>query len=319
MKKFLSVVVIIICLLSAVHHAAAVGLTPGLIVDNKVKTGKSFTAEITVSGNVALSACIFTLCYDPSVMEFSSAQLSGGVDGDLEYNDQGGIVKIVFLSTQGVQLSGETGLVEAKFKSGQSECEANLIIYVEQAVSSSESRIDCSSGREYTLAIQQSIDGDVTRASGSAVSSRSNSSSHTSSGNSSYSRAGGDGVSVYNGSIVTEEGEYISAAADFASEDSDSSFGASNTASDNTLFICGFIAAVCLACAAGGIYLFGKKRAELKLATNKDNPDPDGKTEADSSEDETSLNDIETVTETDSIDNKTVETSEDIPDDNYPN
>ena len=276
MKKLISPFLLVLFILLSVINAAAVGLEPGLIVDNKVKTDDSFTVAITLSGNASISACVFTLCYDPAVMEFSSAQLSGSVAGDLEYNDLGGVVKLVFLSTQGVQLSSETSLIEAKFKSGVIECEANLIIYVEQAVSSGESRIDCSTGREYLLAIQENIDGEVARASGAAVSSQSTS-SRISSENSASSDAGG--VSVYNGSIITEEGEYMSAAADFASEDSDSSFGASNTASDNTLFICGFVAAVCLACAAGGIYLFAKKRAELKLAFQNNADDLSNKDE----------------------------------------
>lgn len=319
MKKYLSILVSAFFIILLVTNVAASGLEPGLIVDDKVKTGKSFTAEITLSGDTPVSACVFTVCYDTSVMQFSSAQLRDGIDGDLEYNDMGGTVQIVFLSTSGVQLGGETSLVEVKFKSGQAECLTNLIIYVEQAVSSSENRIDCSSGKEYTMAIQENIDGEVSRASGSSVSSEANSSSGSSRGDSAEN-SGNGGVSVYNGSIVTEEGEYQSATASFSSDDLDSSFGAdSNIGADNTLFICGFIAAICLACAAGGIYLFGKKRAELKLASNRDNSDPEDKTEADNDGNETSPNVIETVSETESMDNAMVDTSQDKPDDNYPN
>ncbi len=259
---------VILMLFSAINCLAAdVGYS--LRVDNKVQTGKSFKTKIAVSGGSRLAAMIFTLCFDSSVMEFSSASLCEGAAGQIEEYCENGNLKIVYLNTRGISSAGDSEIIEVKFKALDNPCTAFLSLYGEQAVSADEKRLSCDYGFEYTVELQEKISGAVGQASAAEIKKSSSSSSGDSkssskdksssskssskSPKSSKSDSGSDG-SYGTHSALTESGEAVSLGS------------ASDTQSDNTLFICGFVAAICVVCLAAAIYAFGKKRGEMKIA-----------------------------------------------------
>ena len=253
MKRLITFLLSISILFLSVADCSAADIGYSMLLDSKIQTGKSFSAEIAVSGGVSLSAIIFTVKFDPSVIDFSKASVIDGADGKIEEHCENGSLKIVFLSPNGIGLSGEgNNIIEIKFKARQEPCSTYLTVYGEQAASGSESRLSCDYGVEYRIELANKVSDNVGRAGGTAVSG--SSSSKTSSSSASSSRR------------TSSSSKGSSSAKDdtsFNNSENITSLGANgSTQSDNALFICGFIAALCLACGAAGLYALGKKRGE---------------------------------------------------------
>ena len=100
---------------------------------------------------------------------------------------------------------------------------------------------------EFTSSSSSSKSGSKDKSSSSKSSSKSSKSSKSASGSD-------DSYGTH--SALIESGEAVSLGS------------ASDTQSNNTLFICGFVAAICVVCLAAAIYAFGKKRGEMKIAAS---------------------------------------------------
>ncbi len=255
MKRLITFLLSLSILFLSVADCSAADIGYSMLLDSKIQTGKSFSAEIAVSGGVSLSAMIFTVKFDPSVIDFSKASVIDGADGMIEEHCENGSLKIVFLSPNGIGLSGEgNNIIEIKFKARQEPCNTYLTVYGEQAVSGSESRLSCDYGVEYRIELANKVSDNVGRAGGTAVSG--SSSSKASSSSASSGRRTSSSSASKGGSSSKDD-------TSFNNSENITSLGATgSTQSDNALFICGFIAALCLACGAAGLYALGKKRGE---------------------------------------------------------
>lgn len=234
-----------------------VDLNYSLAVNNKLQTGKSFNADITLFGRGNVAAVIFTVCFDSSVMEFKSAQISDGVSGKLKANCSEDQVAIVYLNTNGQELNADgTSLINLKFKALSKPCTAFMTIYGEQAVSAQEQRLSCEFGVEYSVELMDKISGEVSLAGGSSVKkTSSNSSSKRANSKSSSSKT------------FLKPGDAKQNGSTSYNSQPNSSFGSQTSAeSNNVMFIFGFVVALCVVSAVAGIYAFGKKRGEMKLA-----------------------------------------------------
>lgn len=252
MKKTLSLISALIILLISIQTTFAADFSYALAVESKLQTGKSFNAEITVSGGGNVAAVIFTVYFDSSVIEYSSASLSDGTDGKLESYCDGGTLKLVFLNTKGISLGSDNkGIITLKFKATSTPCNTFITVYGEQAVNAQEVRLSCDSGIEYSVELAEKVSGTVSLAQGSTVSGSSSENEKSQSSGAKSKQSSGDtkknGVTSY-------------------PQSSNASFGsASDSESNLIMIIFGFIIALCVMCAALGIYTFGKKRAEMQL------------------------------------------------------
>lgn len=285
-RILIGVLAIIIAFISVTECFAAdsnadVGYS--LAVNNKLQTNKSFNAEITLSGRENVAAMIFTVCFDSSVMEFKSAQISDGADGKLEANCVGDQVKLVFLNTKGQELNADgTGIITLKFKALSNPCTAFMTIYGEQAVSAQEVRLSCEYGVEYSVELMEKISGEVSLANGSSLK---NTSSSGASSKSSNSKSSSSKASNQSGNIKQN------GSTSYQSQMNDSFGSQSSGESNNAKFIFGFIAALCVVCAVAGIFVLGKKRGETQLAQKLKNNET-GKADLISENNSETLNEV---------------------------
>lgn len=238
----------------SVQSVSAENFDFSLAVNNKVQTTKSFNATINVSGSGDVAAVIFIVVFDPSVIEFSSASLQDGLDGKIESACSDGTVTIVFLNSNGETLNSESnGFINLRFKAQSTPCTAYLTIYSQQAVSSDENYLPTTSGIEYPIELQETISGSVSLADGAKVESKSSSAGSNIMANSSTQST----IIEFNNT---------------AQQSSDASFGADSSDGDCTLFIFGFVVAMCVAGIAVAFYALGKKKGKKVLAQKVETP-----------------------------------------------
>lgn len=253
MKKFLSLISVFLIVTLSVVNSTAVDFNYGLAVNDKVQTGKTFNAEIIASGVGNIAAVIFTVCFDPKVVEYKSASLSEGIDAKLETNGENSQVKLVFLNVHGQNLKSEsTGIINLRFKALSTPCNAFITIYGEQAVNVQEHRLSCKYGEEYPIEFMDKLNGPVSLSKGRTVSSSKSTSS--SKNNKSKSKSDSDKI----GDDLSDEDPKGNGTTSYGSA-GDSSF-------NSAWLIFLVIAVICLVCGCGAVFVFYKKRAKQKIS-----------------------------------------------------
>ncbi|MGN1113006.1 MAG: cohesin domain-containing protein [Acutalibacteraceae bacterium] len=268
MKRLCSLFISLTIVLLAIFPVLAADYGCSLTLDSKVQTGKGFTVQLNVFGGGDVAASLFTVCYDPSVMELKSASLSDGTDGKLEYSISEGTASLVFLNEKGEKLTqDEKGIISLRFNALSTPCNAFITLYGEQAVSHDESYLPCGYGVEYPIELAERVSGSVSRSGGTKVeSSPSSGSSKSSSKNSSSESSRASDISGQ---------EHLSASASYSNGTVTSLGSSENPQSPFIYIMFGVIITLCVVCAALVIYRAGKRRGELQQAQKSDGSSAD--------------------------------------------
>lgn len=248
MKKALLPVFVLLIIFTSMQTALAADFDCALAVESKVQTGKSFNAEIAVSGGGDVAAAVFTVFFDCSAVEYKSSKLIDGIGGQLEAYCDNDTLKLVFLNTKGVPLSADgKPIISIKFKALSSPSNSSILLYGEQAVSSDENRLSSCGGTEYSIELAEKVSTSPSLAKGEKT-------SKSVTEQSKKSKSAGSGAAQNQGSEVTASSKKQSSAVSLGS-DSDGNFM-------TVTFI--IVIALCLICASFGIYTFGKSRAKIE-------------------------------------------------------
>lgn len=271
MKRLFTIFIALIIALMSIVSASAADYDCTLSLDSKVQTGKSFKVQLSVLGNGDVAAAIFTVCFDSSVIELKSAGLADGIDGKLEYNVSGGTASLVFLNVGGEQLSSdEKNIITLNFKASATPCRAYITLYCEQAVSSDESRLSGGFGVEYPVELAEKVSGNVSRSSGTKVSSSSSGSSKSPS-----SKTSGSGASRVSGQ------EHTNASTSF-SQGTVTSLGSSGNSQSHAPYIFLSVITTLFVVGAGiAVYIIGRKHGESHKAQQDKGDNPDKATDKD--------------------------------------
>lgn len=253
MKRLCSLFISLTIVLLAIIPALAADYGCSLTLDSKVQTDKGFTVQLNVFGGGDVAAALFTVCYDPNVMELKSASLADGADGKLEYRISEGTAALVFLNARGETLTqDEKGIITLKFNALSRPCNAFITLYGEQAVSFDESYLPCGGGMEYTIELAEKVSGSVSRSVGTKVNTPP--SSGSSKNSSSKSSRAGD----------ISSRERLNASASNSGGTVTSLGSGENPQSPFIYTVFGVIASLCVVCAALVIYRAGKRRGEIQ-------------------------------------------------------
>lgn len=197
MKRILPLFLSLLLFISFSTPAQAyTGMECTLDVPAQIQNGKAAYASIFLTGSDTLGAAVFSMTYDPGFIEIKDVTLSGS-GGEVNHSINNGSLRIVYVNTGGVALSGEaTSIISIKIKALQSTGDTALAMYTEQAAAIDESYMYAENGMEYTLAIQDKEVTSTASANGRSVentaatsvnnSRRSSSSSKTSSSKSNH-------------------------------------------------------------------------------------------------------------------------------------
>ena len=265
MKRLCSLFISLAIVLLAIIPALAADYGCSLTLDSKVQTGKGFTALLNVFGGGDVAAALFTVCYDPNVMELKSASLADGIDGKLEYSISEGTASLVFLNAKGETLAqDERAIITLKFNALSTPCNAYITLYGEQAVSSDESYLLCGYGIEYPIELAEKVSGSVSRSGGTRVN------TSPSSGSSKNSSSKSSKASNISGQ------EHPNASTSYSNGTVTSLGSGENPQSPFIYIVFGVIIALCVVCAVTVIYRAGKRRGEIHQSQKSDRENSNG-------------------------------------------
>lgn len=179
MKKLFSIVLILIALLQISLTSAFATASVSFEMQNAdMKPNRLFSVALSANSGNRLSAATFEFTYDPDYIEFRKVKAVNN-GSKIQVNKKSGKVKVVFLNSEGQNISGGSNVLTLDFKTIK-EGTAYIDYTVNQCVDSDVNFMDVGSCTASCIRIYKNASGTVSG--GSSSSSNKNSTQATGKG-----------------------------------------------------------------------------------------------------------------------------------------